>query len=81
MSSQRALTRHLGSWHFARAPVVPASVITLLERCVNSVGDGSGFMLGLVNVANNFSGLQIGLLNIINSKDRWPVIPLVNWSF
>ena len=48
---------------------------------VNSVANGSGFMLGLVNVANNFDGLQIGLLNIINSKDRWPVIPLVNWSF
>ena len=48
---------------------------------VNSVGNGSGFMLGLVNVANNFHGLQIGLVNIINSKGRWPVIPLVNWSF
>ena len=48
---------------------------------VNSVGNGSGFMLGLVNVANDFRGLQIGLLNIINTKDRWPVIPLVNWSF
>ena len=48
---------------------------------VNSVGNGSGFMLGLVNVANGFRGLQIGLLNIINTKDRWPVIPLVNWSF
>ena len=48
---------------------------------LNSVSNGSGFMLGLVNVADGFRGLQIGLLNIINSKDRWPAIPLVNWSF
>ena len=48
---------------------------------LNSVSNGSGFMLGLVNVADGFRGLQIGLLNIINSKDRWPEIPLVNWSF
>ena len=48
---------------------------------VNSVGNGSGFMLGLVNVADSFGGLQIGLLNIIHSKESWPVIPIVNWTF
>ena len=48
---------------------------------VNSVDNGSGVMLGFVNVANGFCGLQIGLLNIINSKEHWPVIPFVNWTF
>ena len=27
------------------------------------------------------SGLQVGLINIIRSKDRFPVLPLVNWKF
>jgi hypothetical protein len=43
--------------------------------------DEVGIQVGLVNVADDFRGLQIGLLNIINSKDSWPAIPLVNWSF
>jgi len=41
----------------------------------------SGFQLALVNVAEDLNGLQVGLINIIRSKDRFPVLPLVNWKF
>ncbi len=39
-----------------------------------------GFQLSLVNIAEDFEGLQIGLINIIRSKERFPVLPLVNWK-
>ncbi len=73
--------RSFGGARFALANVSSDEGRGFQLGLVNSVANGSGFMLGLVNVANDFDGLQIGLLNIINSKGRWPVIPLVNWSF
>lgn len=48
---------------------------------VNTAEDMSGFQLGLVNYAKKMYGLQIGLINIISSKDKLPVLPIVNWSF
>ncbi len=48
---------------------------------INSVDVGDGLMIGIVNVANRFHGLQIGVVNIINSKESFPVLPLVNWVF
>ena len=41
----------------------------------------SGFQLALLNIADDLYGLQVGLINIIRSKDRFPVLPLVNWKF
>ena len=40
-----------------------------------------GFQLSLVNIAEDMHGLQVGLINIIRSKDRFPVLPIVNWKF
>jgi hypothetical protein len=48
---------------------------------VNITEDFSGFQLGFVNFAEKMNGLQIGLVNIIKSKDKLPILPLVNWSF
>ncbi len=48
---------------------------------VNYAGHASGFQLGLVNYAQSMNGLQIGLVNIIKQGGRFPVFPIVNWSF
>ncbi len=49
---------------------------------VNLADDFSGFQLGFVNITENMrSGLQIGLLNIIKNKEKFPILPLVNWRF
>jgi hypothetical protein len=32
-------------------------------------------------VSDSMYGLQIGILNIIKSKEKLPILPLVNWSF
>ena len=40
-----------------------------------------GFQLALVNFAEDLYGLQIGLINIIQSKERFSVLPFVNWKF
>ncbi len=48
---------------------------------VNVADDMSGFQLGLVNYAKKMDGLQIGLVNVISSKQKLPVLPLVNWQF
>lgn len=44
-------------------------------------GRMQGLQLSLVNIADDLYGLQVGLINIIRSKDRFPVLPLVNWKF
>jgi len=36
---------------------------------------------GLVNFAESIEGIQIGLVNIIKQGGRFPVFPIVNWSF
>ena len=48
---------------------------------INRARTMSGFQLGLVNYTEGMYGLQIGLLNFIQEKDRFPVLPIVNWSF
>lgn len=49
---------------------------------VNNVqGRMAGFQLSIVNIADDMNGLQVGLVNIIRSKERFPVLPLVNWKF
>ena len=40
-----------------------------------------GFQLSLVNVVDDMHGVQVGLINIIRSKDKYPVLPIVNWKF
>jgi len=49
---------------------------------INNVeGRMQGLQLSLVNIAEDMNGLQVGLVNIIRSKDRFPILPLVNWKF
>jgi len=49
---------------------------------INNVeGRMQGFQLSFVNIADDMHGLQLGLVNIIRSKERFPVLPLVNWKF
>ena len=40
-----------------------------------------GLQVSFVNIANDMNGVQVGLINIIRSKDRFPVLPIVNWKF
>lgn len=47
----------------------------------NTEGRMAGLQLSFVNVANDMNGIQVGLINIIRSKDRFPVLPIVNWKF
>lgn len=48
---------------------------------INRARSVSGFQLGLVNYTEGMYGLQIGLINFIQDKDKFPVLPIVNWSF
>jgi hypothetical protein len=49
---------------------------------VNIGKQTSGLQLGLFNMTETMtSGIQIGLINVIQSKEKLPVLPLVNWSF
>lgn len=40
-----------------------------------------GLQLGFVNNTVTMKGLQIGIINIIKQGGRFPVFPIVNWSF
>ena len=49
---------------------------------VNHAGTMRGFQLGFVNYAEVMDkGLQIGLINIIREGGKFPVFPVINWSF
>jgi hypothetical protein len=48
---------------------------------VNRAENMRGFQLGFVNYTDTMHGLQVGILNIIQSKESWPALILVNWSF
>lgn len=49
---------------------------------VNIGKQTSGLQLGFFNITETMtSGIQIGLINVIKSKEKLPVLPLVNWSF
>jgi hypothetical protein len=41
----------------------------------------NGFQLGFVNYVESMKGLQIGLVNVIKQGGKFPVFPIVNWSF
>lgn len=47
----------------------------------NTEGHMEGIQFSFVNIANDMNGVQVGLINIIRSKERFPVLPLVNWKF
>ncbi|UCC26768.1 MAG: hypothetical protein JSU98_06585 [Gemmatimonadales bacterium] len=47
----------------------------------NTEGRMEGLQISFVNIANDLHGVQVGLINIIRSKDRFPVLPIVNWKF
>lgn len=42
-------------------------------------GTQTGITIGLLNIARELHGLQVGLVNIAWNKDRFPVLPLVNY--
>lgn len=46
----------------------------------NAQGRAAGLQIGLVNVADDMNGFQVGLINIIRSKEKFPVLPIVNWK-
>ena len=50
---------------------------------VNIATSWNGLQLGAVNVADNMKGggLQIGLINVIKQGGKFPVFPIVNWTF
>jgi hypothetical protein len=49
---------------------------------VNIAQRTSGLQIGLFNMTQQMdSGLQIGIINVIQSKEKLPILPLVNWSF
>jgi hypothetical protein len=48
---------------------------------VNSAADAHGFQFGVVNYAQRLKGLQLGLINIIKQNGRFPIFPILNWSF
>lgn len=49
---------------------------------VNHADMMNGVQLGIVNYARQMSrGLQVGFVNIITEGGRFPVFPVVNWSF
>jgi hypothetical protein len=48
---------------------------------INNTRRMQGLQVGIVNIADDMDGLQLGLVNIIRSKDRFPVLPFVNWKF
>ncbi len=48
---------------------------------VNNTRSMRGLQVALVNIADEMHGVQVGLVNIIRSKDRFPVLPIVNWKF
>lgn len=48
----------------------------------NQAATSRGLQIGIVNyTARAGSVFQLGLVNIISSKERLPVLPVVNWSF
>jgi hypothetical protein len=42
-------------------------------------GEQRGLVIGLLNITEELHGVQIGLINIARNKERFPVLPLVNY--
>ncbi len=82
-------------WQHSLVNVVDGEFLGFQDALVNVAATGEGVQLGfynstqhlgglqiaLVNFAEDLYGLQIGLINIIRSKDRFPILPLVNWKY
>jgi len=47
----------------------------------NHAGSIGGVQIGLVNFADDMTGFQFGLFNQIKSKEKLPVLPLINAKF
>ena len=78
------------------ANVVEGRMKGLQAAVLNTAGSGEGLQLGIVNhtsgrmeglqvsfvnIADDMNGLQVGFINVIRSKERFSVLPLVNWKF
>ena len=50
-----------------------------VSACNDIRGTQFGLAIGLVNIARELQGLQLGLVNIARNKERFPVLPLVNY--
>jgi len=48
---------------------------------INVSESAHGLQLGFVNITNYLDGLQIGILNVARAKEKFSVLPIVNWSF
>ena len=48
---------------------------------VNIAKSYHGLMLGIFNMTDDMNGLQIGIINVINNKEKWGILPIVNWQF
>jgi len=48
---------------------------------INVSENARGFQLGFINITEQLHGLQIGIINIARAKEKFSVLPLVNWSF
>jgi hypothetical protein len=42
-------------------------------------GQQHGLAIGILNIARELHGVQLGLINIARNKERFPVLPLINY--
>ena len=68
-------------WQYNSVNVTKGNFEGFQWGVVNYAKYANGFQLGLVNYAESMKGLQIGLVNIIKQGGKFPVFPIVNWSF
>ena len=68
-------------WQYNSVNVTKGNFEGFQWGIVNYAKYANGFQLGIVNYAESMKGLQIGLVNIIQQGGKFPVFPIVNWSF
>lgn len=83
-------------WQYHFVNIAKESVTGAQTGLFNSAGDMKGFQYGFVNTSDQMNGvqlgvvnytqrmtrgLQIGVVNIISEGGKFPVFPVVNWSF
>lgn len=68
-------------WQDCWVNVTKGNLKGLQWGLVNHSNYVHGFQFGLVNYTRSMRGLQIGLINIIEQGGKFPVFPIVNWSF
>jgi hypothetical protein len=83
-----AVALGVGGWEVDGLVVAPAYFrVTEGGRITGAVisayndirGAQNGLAIGLVNIADELHGVQVGVINIARNKDRFPVLPLVNY--